>query len=110
MNNYYKELEAQAEELKKQIDTINKNDADKQEAIINTIKKFSILTKEYIERLAEEQINYRATDINENIKVLLNEEKRNINDFLISDLIKQLDELKEILKIYKSSLETNINY
>lgn len=46
-----------------------------------------------------EVINYKKTDINEDITILLNNElEENTRKELIKDIIKQLEELKEEIK------------
>lgn len=46
-----------------------------------------------------EVINYKKTDINEDITILLNNElEENTRKELITDIIKQLEELKEEIK------------
>lgn len=74
-----------------------------QEELLNKLRSYiKEENKETFFKLLNEELDYRATDINENIKVLINEElEPKLEDELLEDLLAQLEEIKESLITYK---------
>ena len=74
-----------------------------QEELLNKLRSYiKEENKETFFKLLNEELDYRATDINENIKVLINEElEPKLEEELLEDLLAQLEEIKESLITYK---------
>ena len=58
--------------------------------------------KENFYKLIYEELDYKATDINEDIKILTTGQlETKIEEELLEDLIKQVDEIKETITTYR---------